>query len=235
MNVEPFRDEHPDFPTVCGFTHHPVYGSGDWLILAHGAAGNCNSPLLIALATAFSASGIAVFRCDLPFRVARPNERPTASLAARDQSGLKRAVQLMKARASRVYLGGHAYGGHQASLLAASDPTLVAGLLLLSYPLHPPKQSAPLRTQHFSSLRTPAMFVHASKDPFGTPDELRCALDAIPVPTRLDVVENARHELLTDSNTGTLPGAVVSEFRGFFGIKNQSGLVNVLAKARVKT
>jgi len=163
-----------------------------------------------------------VFRCDLPFRVARPNGRPTASLAARDQSGLKRAVQLMKPRASRVYLGGHAYGGLQASLLAASDPTLVTGLLLLSYPLHPPKQSAPLRTQHFSSLRTPAMFVHASKDPFGTPDELRSALDAIPAPTKLDVVENARHELLTDSNTATLPGAVVSEFRGFFGLRTKA-------------
>jgi hypothetical protein len=81
------------------------------------------------------------------------------------------------------------------------------------------------------------MFVHASKDPFGTPDELRSALDAIPVPTRLDVVENARHELLTDSNTDTLPAAVVSEFRGFFGlrIKNKSGVVNVLAKVRITT
>jgi len=218
MNVEPFRDEHPDMPTVCGYIHHSACGPGDALILAHAAAGSCNSPLLIALARAFSASGITVLRCDLPFRQTRPNGRPLASFAARDQASLRRAVQLMKARVStKVYLGGHAYGGCQASLLAASDPTLVAGLLLLSYPLHPPQQSAPLRTQHFSSLRTPAMFVQASKDSFGTPDELRSAMDAIPAPTMVVVIENARHELLTDGNSETLSRTVVSEFRGFFG------------------
>ena len=223
MNVEPFRNEHPELPTVCGFIHHPVGDTGDALILAHAAAENCNSPLLIALATAFSTSGITVLRCDLPFRVARPNGRPPASFAARDRAGLRRAVELMKARVSRaVYLGGHAYGGRQASLLAASDPTLTAGLLLLSYPLHPPKQSTPLRTDHFLSLRTPAIFVHASEDPFGTPDELRSALDAIQATTRIVLVENARHELLTDNNTDTLPGVVVSEFRGFFGPRTKA-------------
>lgn len=223
MNVEPFRDEHPEMPTVCGFIHHPVGDIGDALILAHAAAGSCNSSLLIALATAFSASGITVLRCDLPFRLARPDGRPPASFSARDQAGLRRAVDLMKAEVSKkVYLGGHAYGGRQASLVAASDPSLIAGLLLLSYPLHPPKQSAPLWTQHFSSLRTPTMFVHASKDPFGTPDELRSALDAIQAPTRVVLVENARHELLTDNNTDTLPGVVVSEFRGFFGSRTKA-------------
>jgi predicted alpha/beta-hydrolase family hydrolase len=66
------------------------------------------------------------------------------------------------------------------------------------------------------------MFVHASKDPFGTPDELRSALDAIQAPTRVVLVENARHELLTDNNTDTLPGVVVSEFRGFFGSRTKA-------------
>jgi len=102
-------------------------------------------------------------------------------------------------------------------MIFSDESKLIAGLLLLSYPLHPIKQSTPLRTDHFLSLRTPAMFVHASKDPFGTPDELRSALDAIQAATRIVLVENARHELLTDNNTDTLPGVVVSEFRSFFG------------------
>ena len=205
-------------PTVCGCIHQPARGSGDALILAHGAAGNCNSPLLTALATAFSASGITVLRCEFPFRQLRPTGRPLPQFAALDQAGLKRAVQLMKARVSkRVYLGGHAYGGRQASLVAALEPSLVAGLLLLSYPLHPARQPTNSRTHHFSYIHSPVMFVQASRDPFGTPDELRSALDEIPGPTRLVVVENARHELLTDNNTDTLPRAVVSEFRGFFG------------------
>jgi predicted alpha/beta-hydrolase family hydrolase len=61
------------------------------------------------------------------------------------------------------------------------------------------------------------MFVQASKDSFGTPDELRSAMDAIPAPTTVVVIENARHELLTDGNSETLSRTVVSEFRGFFG------------------
>ena len=101
-------------------------------------------------------------------------------------------------------------------MIFSDESKLIAGLLLLSYPLHPIKQSTPLRTDHFLSLRTPAMFVHASKDPFGTPDELRSALDAIQATTRIVLVENVRHELLTDNNTDTLPGVVVSEFRDFF-------------------
>lgn len=218
MNVEPFRDEHPDMPTVCGYIHHPARASGDALILTHAAAGNCNSPLLIALATAFCDCGITVLRCELPFRQSRPSGRPLAQYAARDQAGLKRAVQLMKARVpKRVYLGGHAYGGRQASLLAALEPSLVAGLLLLSYPLHPPKNATHSRTHHFSSVHSPVMFVQASRDPFGTPDELRSALNEIPAPTRLVVVENARHELLTDNNTETLARTIVSEFGSFFG------------------
>jgi predicted alpha/beta-hydrolase family hydrolase len=188
------------------------------LILTHAAASSCEAPLLVALAVAFSASGVTVLRCDLPFRQMRPKGRPLGHLAARDQAGLRRAVELLKARGSKtVYLGGHAYGGRQSSLLVASDPSLVAGLLLLSYPLHPPQQPAQLRTLHFSSVRTPALFVQASRDPFGTPEEIRSALAMVAAPTRLVVVKNARHELLTESNRATLPQVIVSEFTEFFG------------------
>src|SRR3974390_3311087 len=217
MKVESFKDERPNMPTVCGFIHHAACGSGDALILAHSAADNCNSPLLIVLANAFSASGITVLRCDFSFRHVRPTGRPLPHLAARDQAGLRRAVQLMRERVSkRVYVGGHAYGGRQTSLLAALETSLVGGLFLLLYPLHPPKQPANARTHHFASVRNPVMFVQASKDPFGTPDELRSALDAIPAPTRLVVIENARHELLNYGNIESLSQTVVSEFRSFF-------------------
>ncbi len=188
------------------------------MILSHSAATDCSSPLLVALAQAFSAAGITVLRCDLPFRQMRPKRRPSASVAARDQAGLKRAIELLKARVcKRVYVGGLAYGGHQSSLLAASEPGLADGLLLLSYPLHPPGQRGPLRTFHFPSVRTPALFVQASRDPFGTPDEVRPALELIAAPTRLVIAKDARHDLFNDNNRETLPGMIVSEFENFFG------------------
>jgi predicted alpha/beta-hydrolase family hydrolase len=51
---------------VRGDLHHAATPSGDALVLTHGASGNCNAVLLIALAEGFSASGLNVLCCDLP-------------------------------------------------------------------------------------------------------------------------------------------------------------------------
>lgn len=94
-----------------------------------------------------------------------------------------------------VYLGGHSYGGRQASILASEDPELAAALLLLSYPLHPPRRPGDLRTAHFPTLRTPALFIHGTNDPFGAPDEMRLALALIPARHELVLLEGAGHDL----------------------------------------
>ena len=95
----------------------------------------------------------------------------------------------------RVSLGGHSYGGRQASMLVAEDETIADALLLLSYPLHPPDKPQQLRTAHFANLRTPALFVHGSRDPFGSLDEMRAALSLIPTYTELVAIEGAGHDL----------------------------------------
>lgn len=94
-----------------------------------------------------------------------------------------------------VWAGGHSYGGRQTSVSAAEQPGLVDGLLLLSYPLHPPNKPEKLRTEHLPGLRTPTVLVHGSKDPFATTDELRSAITLIPAPTRLVELDGARHDL----------------------------------------
>ena len=153
----------------------------DCLILTHGAGANCNAPLLVALAEAFSASGLAVLRCDLPFRQSRPHGPPPRGSAERDQQGLRAAVESMRRHfPGRMYLGGHSYGGRQASMLAAAEPGLVERLLLLSYPLHPPQRPAELRTAHFPNLQTPALFVSGARDGFASIQEMTEALKLIP-------------------------------------------------------
>ena len=72
---------------------------------------------------------------------------------------------------------------------------MVDALLLLSYPLHPPRKPEQLRTAHFGQLRTPALFVHGSRDPFGTVEEMTAAIALIPARTELMVVERAPHGL----------------------------------------
>ena len=101
----------------------------------------------------------------------------------------------MREIAPHVILGGHSYGGRQASMLAAEQPDIAEMLLLLSYPLHPPRKREQLRTAHFPNLRTPALFVHGTRDPFGSIDELRTAIALIPAPTKLVAIEKAGHEL----------------------------------------
>ena len=201
---------------VRGFIHRAADPGGDSLVLTHGAGSNCNAPILVALADAFCESGWTVLRCDLPFRQARPIGPPQRGSAERDQQGLEAAVASMRRQtASRIFLGGHSYGGRQASMLSAAESGLVDGLLLLSYPLHPPQRPGELRTAHFPHLQTPALFVHGERDGFGSIDELSVALKLIPARTELLPVPAAGHELLTMRNRDELPKVVVEAFLRF--------------------
>jgi len=183
-------------PPVRGFIHRPEAANGNGIVLTHGAGANCQTPLLTALAEPFAMAGLTVLRVDLSFRQARAFGPPRPGGAARDREGLKNAVNaLRKLISGRIFLGGHSYGGRQATILAAGDSGLVDGLLLLSYPLHPPRKPSQLRTQHLPNLRTPAMFVHGTRDPFGSIEEMEAALKLIPAKHVLMPVEGVGHDL----------------------------------------
>src|SRR5437868_3744980 len=204
-------------PAVRGFLHEAAQPNGDGLVLTHGAGANCQSKLLIALAEAFADAGCLVLRCDLPFRQSRPHGPPFPAMAARDREGLRRAVEGLRGKTpGRIFLGGHSYGGRQGSMLAAENPQLAAGLLLLSYPLHPPRKPAELRTGHFPQLHTPALFVHGARDPFGSHEEMTTSLKQISAPTLLLEVEGAGHELLGKKANEDLPSRIVQAFQQFF-------------------
>jgi predicted alpha/beta-hydrolase family hydrolase len=100
-------------------------------------------------------------------------------------------------------------------MLAANQPALADGLLLLSYPLHPPQKPAELRTAHFPRLQTPSLFVSGNCDGFGSIDELESALKLIPARTELLPITGAGHELLAKKNRDSLPEMVVKTFRRF--------------------
>lgn len=215
-SVHEFSDVSAE-PRVRGFLHEPAQPGGDALVLTHGAGANCQSKLLTAVADTFADSGCLVLRCDLPFRQSRPFGPPFPAMAERDREGLRRAVEVLRPLAAgRIFLGGHSYGGRQASMLAAAQPQLVSGLLLLSYPLHPPRKPTELRTGHFPQLQTPALFVHGSRDPFGSHEEMKSALAGIPARTRLVEVEGAGHELLGKKSDNDLPLRIVQQFQEFF-------------------
>lgn len=189
-------------------------------MLSHGAGSNANAPLLIALAETFSAAGFVVLRCDLPFRQVRSYGGPGRGDAARDREGLRNAVAgLRKTAPRRIFLGGHSYGGRQSTMLCADEPALAHGLLLMSYPLHPPQKPEQKRIQHLPQLQTPSLFVSGTRDAFGSIPEIEDALRLIPARTKLVAVEGAGHDLgfTKKGSQDDLPKAIWTAFNEFFG------------------
>jgi hypothetical protein len=164
-------------PAVRGWLHTPRVPNGDALILTHGEGSDCTAPLLIAISETFAGHGYVVLRCALPFRQERRTGPPFPGNAERDRAGLRNAVAVLRKNVGgRIFLGGHSYGGRQSTMLCAAAPELVSGLLLLSYPLHPPRKPEQLRIQHLPNVRTPSLFVHGTRDPFGSVEEMTKAL-----------------------------------------------------------
>jgi uncharacterized protein len=200
--------------------HQPPAPSGDGLVLTHGAGGNARAPLLVALGEAFAARGVTVLRYDLPFRQASRTAPPRPSGAARDREGLRTMVTAMRSRVGgRVFLGGQSYGGRQASMLAAGEAGLVDGLLLLSYPLHPPGRPSAPRTAHLPKLATPTLFAHGSRDPFGSLEDIEAARALIPSRTTLVPIPGAGHDLFRapKRNGPDIAAEIVTAFLNLVG------------------
>jgi predicted alpha/beta-hydrolase family hydrolase len=185
-----------DTPEVRGVLHEPEEAPALAVALTHGAGSDHTSPLLVRLAENLAAAGCLVLRYDLPFRRERRGGAMSPAAQARDREGIARAIAFLRRQpGDRLLAGGHSYGGRQTAMAAAEYPKIADALLLLSYPLHPPKKPEQKRTSYFPNLRTPALFVHGTKDPFGSIEELRGEIVTIPSHTDVLVVEGAAHDL----------------------------------------
>ena len=199
---------------VQGVLHTPELPRDDGIALTHGAGSNCQAPLIASLARGFAEAGYTVLRYDLPFRQQRQKGSPFPAGAARDRDGVREAVASLRGICKgRIIAGGHSYGGRQTAMAAAESPELATALLLLSYPLYPPGQPGKKRTSFFGDWRLPALFVHGTKDPFGSPEELREAIAEIRARTDLLVVEGAGHDLKRASGQA---GEILQHLEGLF-------------------
>ena len=82
-------------------------------------------------------------------------------------------------------------------MLVAEDPGVADGLLLSSYPLHPPGKPERMRTEHLPDITVPTVIVHGSRDPFATTTELAGAIALFTAPVRV-VEVTAPHDLKPD-------------------------------------
>jgi predicted alpha/beta-hydrolase family hydrolase len=139
------------------------------LLLTPGAGASRDHHTLVAIEN--KVAPLPCLRLDFPYRIAgrrAPDKAPVAISHLVEQAG--RFVAEQRIKPDRLVLGGRSYGGRMCSM-AVAEGLPAAGLVLLSYPLHPPGQPAKLRDEHFPAIDVPVLFISGDKDPFGTPDE----------------------------------------------------------------
>lgn len=149
----------------------------------------------MAIADAVAASGLTVERMDFPYRLAgRRRPDPAATLEAAVRAAADRLAVALRGTGGLLVLGGRSMGGRICSQVVAQGLP-AAGLVLVSYPLHPPGRPDRLRSGHFPDLRLPCLFVSGTRDAFGAPAELEAATAAIPGDVTHVWVEGGDHGL----------------------------------------
>lgn len=155
-------------------------------VLAPGASATRDHPSLVAIERALSPAPVR--RIDLPSRRADAAVVAVVAAAAAEFSAASGLAP------DHLLLGGRSYGGRMCSMAVAEGlPSL--GLVLVSYPLHPPGRPDKMRTAHFVSLDLPCLFVSGTRDSFATPGELAGATAAIPGPVTHVWIEGGDHGL----------------------------------------
>jgi len=164
------------------------------LLLTPGASASRDQPALVAIDEAVSAGGVAVERMDFPYKLAgrRAPDRPPVLVAAVVEGAARLAAAGVAP--GRVALGGRSMGGRICSM-AVAEGLACLGLVLVSYPLHPPGRPGKLRVEHFPRLGVPCLFVSGTRDAFATPDELEAQTAAIPGPVSHVWLEGGDHGL----------------------------------------
>ncbi len=138
---------------------------------------------------------LPVWRVDFPYRKEgrKPPDR-APKLIASVLADAAAFVAQVPCSADRLLLGGRSMGGRMCSM-AVAEGLPAAGLILLSYPLHPPGQPERLRVEHFPHLTVPCLFISGTRDPFGTPEELQAATATIPGVVTHHWLQDGRHEV----------------------------------------
>ena len=181
----------------------PVAG----LLLTHGAGGGAGQHTLVALEEGLAT---AVRRIEFGYRREGrrfPDRAPKLITEVRTAAEAF-AAELGTTTACLV-LGGRSMGGRMCSM-AVAEGLPAAGLVLLSYPLHPPGKPDKLRVDHFGDVAVPVLFVNGDRDPFGTPEEFEAHIGAISGDVTVHWLEGQGHNPKPRADAGIV--AAVTAF-----------------------
>ncbi|MFZ9984787.1 MAG: alpha/beta family hydrolase [Ilumatobacteraceae bacterium] len=166
------------------------------VVLFPGSGSAANHPSLVTIENHLSP--LPTFRCDFDYRKAGksfPDRTPVLLTTVRRE--VRAVVDGLGCETGEIVIGGRSMGGRMCSMAACDpeDALEVAGVICISYPLHPPKKPESLRTEHFPRLGARTLFVSGTKDEFGTPEELGRAFELLPRPPDVVWMDGARHDL----------------------------------------
>ncbi len=171
------------------------------LLLAHGAGGGADQHTLVALEDSID---LPVRRFEFTYRREGrrfPDRAPKLISQVRTEAEAFAAE--VGTATDRLVLGGRSMGGRMCSM-AVAEGLPAAGLVLLSYPLHPPGKPDKLRVDHFGSIDVPVLFVGGDRDPFGTPEEFAAHLGAIAGDVTVHWLERQNHTPKPKANAETV-------------------------------
>lgn len=165
---------------------------GVWCVLGHGAGTDQWHEAMVSYAEGLSARGIDVVTFNFLYR---EEKRGMPDRAPQLEACFRAVIDAVRPHFDgALVIGGRSMGGRMATHLAAQGLDGLSALVLLGYPLHPPKKPEQLRVAHLPDVKVPALFVQGVRDEFGSPDELRPHLARTPR-AEIFAVEKAGHSL----------------------------------------
>lgn len=158
------------------------------LLITPGASADRDNRTLVALDDGL----------DVPVERITIRSRAVGKVHAQLREDMAAFADRLGVETSSLLIGGRSFGGRMCSLLAAEGDE-VAGLVLLSYPLHPPGKPDKLRVEHFPQITVPTLFVSGTKDPFGSPEEIQEHAAAIAGPVEFVWIDGQAHSPRDDA------------------------------------
>jgi|SRR5579862_2343864 len=175
------------------------------LVFGHGAGAGEEHPWIVRVARDLAAHGVRVVTFNFPYRAEGrklPDKPPVLEAAFQAAWNEVVAADRKSGRADAPYFaGGKSMGARIASQAAARRllSPAPAGLVFFGYPLHPPGKPGQRRDAHLPDIVAPMLFLHGTRDPFGSPDEMReltLGASARAKRATLEVIDGGDHSLI---------------------------------------